>query len=119
MAADSNDAQSFYQKGLNELQHENWFSALVFFQKAREKNPQDADICFRLGCCYGNLGHYQNAMESFKQAIKIKPDDIGGHFNLGLAYLGAGDKESALEEYEILKTMDADKANELLELISK
>ena len=40
MPADSNDTQLFYQKGLKELWQENWSSALTYFQKAKEKNPQ-------------------------------------------------------------------------------
>jgi hypothetical protein len=41
------------------------------------------------------------------------------HYNLGVAYLVTGDKDSALEEYKILKTLDAEKANELFKLIDK
>ena len=41
LTADSNDAQLFYQEGLKELWQENWSAALTFFQKAKEKNPQD------------------------------------------------------------------------------
>ena len=72
-----------------------------------------------LGIAYGNLGRYQDAIEAYKQAIRIKPDYAEAHYNLGIAYLVTGDKDSALEEYKILKTLDAEKANELFKLISK
>jgi hypothetical protein len=41
------------------------------------------------------------------------------HYNLGLAYLITGDKGSALEEYKILKTLNAELANKLFNLINK
>jgi Flp pilus assembly protein TadD len=117
LTIDSNDVQSFYDKGLKELWQENYSAALAFFQKAMAKNPQDANVWFLVGYCYGNLGRYQDEIESYKQAIRIKPDFAKAHYNLGIAYLLKGDKGSALEEYKILKTLDAEKANELFNLI--
>ena len=40
-----------------------------------------------------------------------------GEFNLGVAYSINGDKGSALEEYKILKTVNAEVANKLFNLI--
>ncbi len=100
LAADSNDAQLFYQKGLKELWQENWSAALTFFQKAKEKNPQDADVWVYLGHCYGKLGHYQDAIEAYKQAIRIKPDYAGAHYNLGNAYRELGRYQNAIESFK-------------------
>jgi len=72
-----------------------------------------------LGVTYGGLGRYQDAIEAYKQAIRIKPDDAEAHCNLGSAYFSTGDKGSALEEYKILKTLDAEQANKLFNLINK
>ncbi len=86
LAADSNGAQELFNKGLKELGQENWSAALTCFQKAKEKNPQNADVWFQLGYCYDELGRYQDAIEAFKQAIRIKPDDAKAHYFLGHAY---------------------------------
>ncbi len=74
---------------------------------------------FNLGFAYYQLGRYQDAIESYKRAIRIKPDMAMAHYALGVAYSVTGNKNSALEEYKILKTLDAEKANELFKLISK
>jgi tetratricopeptide (TPR) repeat protein len=79
----------------------------------------DAKAYCNLGVAYDDLGRYQDAIEPYKQAIRIQPDFVLAHYNLGVAYSVASDKNSALEEYKILKTMDAEKANELFKLISK
>ena len=59
------------------------------------------------------------AIKVYKQTIRIKPDDAEAHNNLGVAYFVTGDKGSALEEYKILKTLDAELANKLFNLIYK
>jgi tetratricopeptide (TPR) repeat protein len=86
LTADSNDAQLFYRKGLKEMWQKNYVAALTCFQKAIEKNPQDAEIWVYLGICYDELGHYQDAIESYKQAIRIKPDYADARYNLGVTY---------------------------------
>jgi tetratricopeptide (TPR) repeat protein len=100
LAADSNDAQSFYQKGLKELWQENWSTALTFFQKAKEKNPQDSNAWFQVGYCYSSLGQYQDALEAFKQAIRIKPDYSVAHYNLGVTYGKLGLQQDEIESYK-------------------
>jgi len=100
LTTDSNDAQLFYQKGLKELWQENWSAALTCFQKATEKNPQEADVWFYLGYCYDNLGRYQDAIETYKQSIRIKPDSAEAHNNLGVAYHSLGRYQDAVEAYK-------------------
>jgi len=100
LTADANDAQSFYDKGLKELWQENWSVALTYFQKAKEKNPQDANVWFYLGYCYGSLGRYEEAIYAYKQAIRIKPDDAEAHYNLGVAYGTLGRGQNEIESYK-------------------
>jgi Flp pilus assembly protein TadD len=100
LTADSNDAQLFYRKGLKELWQENYVAALALFQKAKEKNPQDADVWFQLGYCYGKLGRYQDEIESYKQAIRIKPAFAVAHYNLGVAYSELICWQEAMESFK-------------------
>ncbi|MBN2019796.1 MAG: tetratricopeptide repeat protein [Sedimentisphaerales bacterium] len=97
---DINDAQIFYQKGMKELWQENWSAALTYFQKAKEKKPQDADVLFQVGYCFGKLSINEDAIESFKQAIRISPDYAEAHYNLGITYNELGDYENAIESYK-------------------
>jgi tetratricopeptide (TPR) repeat protein len=89
------------------------------FKQAIRIKPDLAEAHYNLGVTYYKLGRYQDAVESFKQAIKIKPDLAQAHYNLGVTYLVTGDNGLALEEYKILKTLDAEQANELFKLIYK
>jgi tetratricopeptide (TPR) repeat protein len=91
--------------------------AIESYKQAIRIKPDDAKTHCNLGAAYGSLGRYQDAVEAFKQAIRIKPDLAEAHNNLGATYLLTGDKGSALEEYKILKTLDAEQANKLFNLI--
>jgi len=93
--------------------------AVEAYKQAIRIKPDYADAHYMLGVTYGGLGRYQDAIESYKQTIRIKPDDADAHSNLGSAYFLTGDKGSALEEYKILKTLDAELANKLFNLINK
>ena len=90
LTADPNDAQELLNKGLIELWQENYSAALTYFQKATEKNPDDAETHFYLGIVYDNLGRYQDAIDSLKQAIRIDPDHAETHYNLGGTYVILG-----------------------------
>jgi tetratricopeptide (TPR) repeat protein len=100
VTTDPNDAQLFYDKGMKELWQENWSAALTYFQKEKEKNPQNADVWFRLGYCYDKLDRYQEAMEPYKQAIKIKPNFVVAYVSLGFAYSKLGRHQDAIEVYK-------------------
>jgi len=67
-----------------------------------------------ISCC-----HRHSQSSTGKQAIRIKPDYAEAHCILGVTYLMTGDKGSALEEYKILKTVNAELANKLFNMIYK
>ncbi|MHC4646155.1 MAG: tetratricopeptide repeat protein [Planctomycetota bacterium] len=93
--------------------------AIDAFKQATKIKPDDPYAWCNLGNACGALRRYNEAIDAFKQAIKIKPDYTDPRFNLGLTYLNIGDKSSALEQYEILKTLDAETADALFNIINK
>jgi Flp pilus assembly protein TadD/4-amino-4-deoxy-L-arabinose transferase-like glycosyltransferase len=93
--------------------------AIEAYKQAIRVKPDYAEAYNNLGIAYSNLGRYEEAINALKRAIKIKPDYANAHFALGFTYLSSGDKHSAMEEYEILKTLDAQMANNLLNQINK
>ena len=68
--------------------------------------------CF-IACCLCPA-----ALGAQRREINI-PDFAEAHMGLGISYLMVGDKESAFKEYEILKTLNAQKTGLLLNLINK
>lgn len=89
------------------------------YKQAIRIKPDDAVAHYKLGVAYDGRDRYQEAIEAYKQAIRIWPDYAEAHHNLGVDYSITDDKGSALEEYKILKTLDAEQANELFKLLFK
>ena len=112
-------AKAYYNLGISYKDLGRYEDAVGAYKQAIRIQPDFAGAYIDLGVTCYKLGHSQDAIEAYKQAIKIKPDFAGAHYNLGLTYLLAGDKGLALEEYKILKTLDAEQANKLFNLIYK
>jgi len=112
-------AEAHYNLGGTYGKIGHWQEAIEAYKQAIRIKPDYADAHYNLGITYGKLGRYQDAIDAYKQAIRIKPDFADAHYNLGVTYFLTGDKGSALEEYEILKTLDAEWANKLFNLINK
>lgn len=68
---------------------------------------------------YGDLQYYDETIAEFKEAIRLEPDYAEAHFDLDQTYLIRGDKSAALEEYRILKGVDEELAQKLLNEINK
>ena len=92
--------------------------AIEAYKQAIRIQPDYHNAHFNLGFACYQLGRYQDAIEAYKRAIRIKPDFAMAHYALGVAYVVLGDKSSALEEYKILKTLNTEQANNLLNLIN-
>ena len=62
---------------------------------------------------------YAEAIEAYKQAVGLKPDYVDAQYGLGLCYLWLGNRESARDQYNLLRQLDPDRADELLKEINK
>jgi tetratricopeptide (TPR) repeat protein len=112
-------AEAHYNLGVSYEDLGRYQDAVGAYKQAIRVKPDYAEAYINLGITCYKLGRYQDAIETYKQVIRIKPDYAEAHYHLGVAYLVTGDRGLALEEYKILKTLDAEKANELFKLINK
>jgi protein O-mannosyl-transferase len=112
-------AQAYTNLGAAYIGLGRWEEAIDNFNRAITIRPDCVEAYYNLGVVYIQLGRWQDMIEAFKHAIKIKPDHVKAHYNLGIAYVKTGNKNLALEEYIILKTLDAEQANNLFKLIQQ
>ena len=108
----SNLGAAYFDLGLYE-------DAIDILKQAVNVDPDNAISRYNLGAVFYNLGFNEDAIEEYKQAIRIEPDKSSAHSGLGFAYHKIGDKNSALNEYKILKKLNINLANELLDFINK
>jgi tetratricopeptide (TPR) repeat protein len=111
--------KAYYNLGVSYKDLGRYKDAIEVYKQAIKIKPDYAEAHLNLGAVYYTLGRYGEAIEAYKQAIRIKSDFAMAHYALGAAYIVTGNKNSALEECKILKTLNAEKANELFKLINK
>jgi tetratricopeptide (TPR) repeat protein len=117
-----NDANAYYNLSVTYKNLGLYKDAIEARKQAIRIDPNDAMNYYNLGEYYDHLGLYKDAIEAYKQAIRIDPDRVICaifRFHLGVSYFLIGDINSALNEYNILKELDVNLANELFDLINK
>lgn len=85
----------------------------------KKNAPDDFSLYFGLGMTAFYAKKFNDAMEYFKQAISIEPDSAQAIYHLSLSYFSAGKRESALEQYNKLKLVNAEIAEELWQRIKR
>ena len=86
-------------------------------KQAAAIEPNNAAAHFNLGLALFNGSRYSESIEAYKTVVKLRPKLAVAHYNLGLSYLAINDRESARKQYEILRPLNADMANELQKAI--
>ena len=110
---DNNNAGTYQNLGYSYGQLDLHREAINAYKQAIRIDPTYATAYYNLSSNYTKLGRYRDAIEALKQAIRIDPYDASAHYGLGIAYLGISNKTAALEQYEILKGLDRDLADQL------
>src|SRR4029453_12032938 len=59
-------------------------SAVIFFRRATEIDPNLADAQYNLGVIFQTQKRYREAIPRFQEVLRIKPNDPDAHSQLGL-----------------------------------
>jgi len=93
-------------------------AAVEVYTQTIKHDPDVADaVHLLIGNAYAVSDRYEEATRAYGQAIEIDAGIVEAHYRLAKVYLTMGNKDLALEEYEILKTLDEELADELSFLI--
>lgn len=68
-----------------------------------------------LGSNFSWNGRHEDGIRLLDEALSLAPDDKHANFDLGWAYVRAGDREAAMRQYEILRGIDEEWAQALLD----
>lgn len=83
--------------------------AAVFYLKALEIAPGQAEAYANLGYIYNAKREYDKALKILEKAIEISPRNVSSHLNLGVVYVNMGKNGEALGE--INKCLELDPNN--------
>ncbi len=80
-------AISLYNLGLSSYKQGSPESAIIFFKRAVDLDPDLADAQYNLGVLYQSERRLKEAVPRFKEALRVKPEDADSHYQLGLALM--------------------------------
>jgi len=93
--------------------------AIAECRQVIELEPENAGLNALLAGFYLKAGRYEEAVGACKQSLRLKPNMPTAHYYLAKAYLQIGKKDLALQEYQVLKGLDAKRAEQLFKLIGE
>lgn len=105
------DAQQYYQQGLQAYQDGKWELAIQHWKAAASLDQKSAKTHKALGLAYHWLGagdkdkqirqgNCQLAVEEFKKAVSLDPQYAKAYSNMGEAYECLGERDKAIQSYE-------------------
>jgi tetratricopeptide (TPR) repeat protein len=112
-------SEAYYNLGLSYERLGEYKDSIKNLKEAIKLSPDDANAYYTLGYAYYQKKKYKKAVDAFEEAARLKPNNRFTHSKLGYAYLARGNEERAREQYQILKTLNGELADELYDAINK
>ncbi len=100
MIADQSDnALLQLYAGLSEYKLENYVSAVQYFERAVQLDPENLAAQINLGAAYIAAKRYEDAELVYQMITESNPNDAQAFFNLGLSMFNQSNKDAAKEAW--------------------
>lgn len=86
----NHQAVGMYNLGLSAYQQGSLESAIIFFRRATDLDPNLSDAQYNLGVLYQSQRRAKEAIPRFQEVLRVKPADPDAHYQLGLALMEMG-----------------------------
>ena len=93
---DSGEVESWKLKGSQFKKAGQTDSAIAYFERVLEKNPNDYEVTLSTAQLYLDAGKFKKSIELFNKILQMNENEPFAHFGLGMDYL-------ALEKYGLSK----------------
>lgn len=93
---DSQEVESWKSKGQYFKENGQNDSAITYFRKILERDPNDYDATLNMAQLYLDAGEFNKSIAQYKKIIEKNENEPFAHFGLGMNYL-------AIEEYSLAK----------------
>jgi len=90
---------------------------IAAYEEAIKLKPKKPELYFNLGTVHNDIGNKQQAIDVLREAIRLRPEYLKAHYTICKIYSETGDGENAIKEFEIIKKMDSNVADELAPII--
>jgi tetratricopeptide (TPR) repeat protein len=93
-------SKAYLNKGVSSLTEKQYGPAIQFLSKARDYDPKNANIHYRLGEAYLLEKKYPDAEKSLSQAIDLQPNNSDAYTRIGTVYENQKKWDLALDAYK-------------------
>jgi tetratricopeptide (TPR) repeat protein len=90
--------------------------ALISYNRALDRDPENADAWSQSGFAHRKLGDFEQSLEAYQHAMEIEPFHLGANEYLGELYLQTDQVEKAEEMASFLRRACPDGCDELTAL---
>lgn len=111
--------EAYYYLGSIYFKQERYAQSIAQCRQALKLNPEDISSLIILGLSFQHTGLIEESIGAFLKAQNIDSQSAAVHSALGLAYCAKGDLARATEEYNTLRQIDLELADDLLQKISE
>ena len=92
-------AVSLYNLGLTAYKQGSPESAIIFFRRATDLDPDLADAHYNLAVIYQAQKRYKEAIPRFEHVLRVKPTDADAHYQLALILQETGKLQEAKDHF--------------------
>ena len=107
------DINAYTNMGVALLKTDQYGEAIKFLEQAIKIDPDSSVARKNLGLIFLQTGMYKEAIAQFKNALKNDPHNPFIHYYIGKSYTLSGDTLSAYKEYDIIKSLNTQLADNL------
>ncbi len=104
--SENEQAQKYYNLGLEESKNEHYEKAIEYFKKAVVFDPEFAFAYDNIGISYRKLNKFDDAIEAYEKSLKIDPNGTMPLQNIAVAYQYKKEYKKAVKAYERLAKLD-------------
>lgn len=102
-AAHSTDSSGGYRMGISLAKQGKLDEAIMTFEKALERDPQNERLLNATGAAYSLKGDFDRAKQYFLECLDIDPGFVPARKNLAITYFTMGQYDLAATEFQKLK----------------
>lgn len=93
---------SVYNLGLKSFEQGDIPSAISFFKRAIDLDPNFIDAYYNLGAIYKKQKNYSESAKAFQKAVDLNPKDYEATFELANSYLNLKDNQNAKKYFSVI-----------------
>jgi len=93
--------------------------AIVEYQRELDAHPDDAVRHFKLGLAFQSVRRFDEALASYQATARLEPKSVWAHAAVAIVCAKMGDQDGAFAAYRTVKDLDADLAQDVLEVITQ